>query len=322
MIEINLKKIELWSKIGARATLGIAILEIEKDYDNLYVLTCDVSTSAGLDRFRKLKPDKYLEVGISEQNLISIASALSSEGFQVITTTFSPFQTMRCLEQIKVNLGYMKSKIIMIGLASGLVLGNLGFTHCSIEDIGVLRSIPNITIVSPADGFEVIKALQASLNYKESVYIRLTGGTNLKQIYKNDYSFSIGKAIKLQDGKDIVIFASGVSVGYSLEAAEILQKSGITSTVVNMHTVKPIDKDCIIKETKSKKLIVTVEEHNIIGGLGSAIAEILVNLDQKAKLLNIGINDKYCKSGSYQFLLKNYGLTTDKIVNNIKKNLT
>ena len=151
MIDINTKKIDMWSKIGSRATLGIAILEIEKNLKNLCVVTCDVSTSAGLDRFRKQKPDKYLDLGISEQNLIGVASGLSSEGFDVITTTFAPFQTLRCCEQIKVNLGYMKSKVIMVGLASGLVLGTLGYTHCSIEEVGVLRSIPNITIISPAD---------------------------------------------------------------------------------------------------------------------------------------------------------------------------
>ena len=181
MIDINTKKIDMWSKIGSRATLGIAILEIEKNLKNLCVVTCDVSTSAGLDRFRKQKPDKYLDLGISEQNLIGVASGLSSEGFDVITTTFAPFQTLRCCEQIKVNLGYMKSKVIMVGLASGLVLGTLGYTHCSIEEIGVLRSIPNITIISPADSLEVVKALTASINHNQSVYIRLQEVLQLKK---------------------------------------------------------------------------------------------------------------------------------------------
>ena len=162
-MEINEKNIKIWSTIGPRATLGMVALELAKKIDNLMVLTSDVSTSAGLDRFRKTYPKKYLDVGIAEQNMIGVAAGLASENFNVITTTFAPFQTMRCCEQIKVNLGYMKHKVCMVGLASGLVLGNLGFTHCSIEDVGTLRSIPNITIIAPSDPFELFKALKASI---------------------------------------------------------------------------------------------------------------------------------------------------------------
>ena len=146
---IDNNKIKLWSSIGSRATFGLISLELIKNNDKLMIVTADVSTSAGLDRYKKRYPENYIDVGIGEQNMMSVASGLSSEGFDVITTTFSPFQTLRCAEQIKVNLGYMKNKVVMIGLASGLVLGTLGFTHCSIEDIGVLRSIPNLTIISP-----------------------------------------------------------------------------------------------------------------------------------------------------------------------------
>ena len=159
---INDRNIKLWSTIGPRATLGIGALELAKEIENLMVLTCDVSTSAGLDRFRKSFPDKYLDLGIAEQNMIGVAAGLASEDYNVITTTFAPFQTMRCCEQIKVNLGYMSKKVCMVGIASGLVLGNLGYTHCCIEDIGVLRSIPGLYIISPADSLETIKALYAS----------------------------------------------------------------------------------------------------------------------------------------------------------------
>ena len=156
---IDQKKIKIWSTIGSRATFGMALLEISKDMKDLIVLSSDVSTSAGLDRFRKMQPEKYVELGISEQNMIGVAAGLSNDGFQVFTSSFSPFQTLRCLEQIKVNLGYMKIKICMVGLASGLVLGNLGYTHCSIEDIGALRSIPNLNILSPCDGLELEKCM-------------------------------------------------------------------------------------------------------------------------------------------------------------------
>ena len=174
---LNSKNIKLYSSIGSRATFGMIALELIKERKNLMVLTSDVSTSAGLDRFRKNHSKNYLEVGIAEQNLIGLAAGMASEGFDVITTTFSPFQTLRCCEQIKVNLGYMKEKVIMVGLASGLILGNLGYTHCSIEDIGVLRSIPNLTILSPADCGETAKCIYAAIEHKNSVYIRLTGGS-------------------------------------------------------------------------------------------------------------------------------------------------
>ncbi len=320
MIEINTKKIEMWSKLGSRATFGLSVLEIEKHIKNLCVLTCDVSTSAGLDRFRKQVPDKFIELGISEQNLIGIASGLSSEGFKVITTTFAPFQTMRCCEQIKVNLGYMKTKVIMTGLASGLILGSLGYTHCSIEDIGVLRSIPNITIISPADGLEVVKSLLASINHKESVYIRLTGGANSTPVYKKDYQFKIGKAVKLVDGNNVAIFSSGASVSQALKAAEMLKQKKIDTSVINFHTIKPIDRDIILEEAKSKKLIITVEEHNVLGGLGSAVSEVLASISSSPKLIKIGVNDQYSKSGSYDYLLKYYGLTADKIIETVTKN--
>jgi len=148
-MDINEKSIKIWSTIGSRATLGIAALDLAKEIDNLMILTCDVSTSAGLDRFRKTYPEKYLDLGIAEQNMIGVAAGLASENFNVITTTFAPFQTMRCCEQIKVNLGYMKQKICMVGIASGLALGTLGYTHCCIEDVGILRSIPGIRCLSP-----------------------------------------------------------------------------------------------------------------------------------------------------------------------------
>ena len=186
MIKIDDRSISMWSKIGSRATFGLACLEIVKQNENFFVVTSDVSTSAGLDRYRKKYPDNYLDVGIAEQNMIGVAAGLSSEGLDVVTTTFSTFQTMRCFEQIRVNLGYMKQKVTMVGLASGLVLGNLGFTHCNIEDISIMRSIPNMQVLSPADGLEIVKCLESSLLSNKPTYIRLTGGADLPIINKKD----------------------------------------------------------------------------------------------------------------------------------------
>ena len=220
-MKLDKSKIKLYSSIGSRATFGLVTLELVKEIDNLIILTSDVSTSAGLDRFKQKYPEKYVDVGIAEQNLIGVATGLSTGGYNVFTTTFAPFQTMRCFEQIKVNMGYMKKKVTMVGLASGIVLGNLGFTHCCIEDISVMRSVPNMTVLSPADCGEVAKCVFAAAKNPGPVYIRLTGSSNNPIVYNEDYDFKIGKGIEIIKGKDITIFATGSMVFHSIEAAKI-----------------------------------------------------------------------------------------------------
>ena len=314
------KKIKLWSNLGMRASFGMMAMDLAEKYPELIITTSDVSTSAGLDRYKNKYPNQYVDVGIAEQNLIGVSTGLSSEGFKVISTTFSPFQTLRCAEQIKVNLGYMKQKICMIGLASGLVLGNLGFTHCSIEEIGVLRSIPNISIVVPSDPFELFKILKEAMNYKNSLYIRLTAGSNTRIINSRNYKFKIGKAIEIMPGDDVAIISCGNILGNCIDAAVSLKKNKISCSVINMHTIKPIDKKKIFEISKKFKLIITVEEHNIIGGLGSAVAEILSSEITKTKLIRLGINDNYSSGGSYEYLKNIHGLSVQKILRTILKN--
>ena len=318
-MRIDEKKIKLWSQLGQRAAFGLSCLELEKAHPNLLILTSDVSTSAGLDRFRKQVPQKYIEVGIAEQNLIGVASGLASEGHDVITTTFSPFQTLRCCEQIKVNLGYMKNKVCMVGLASGVVLGSLGYTHCSIEDIGVLRSIPNISIISPADVRETIKSVEAAINHSQSVYIRLTGGSNNPIIYNEDYDFKIGKAVQIDKGKDLVIYANGSMVNLAKSVRSKLLENKIEAEIINVHTIKPIDKETILNTANSKKLLISIEEHSTVGGLGTAISEVISKIDIKSKLIYFGLNDSYDFSGDYNYMLKKNGLTTETISNKILK---
>ena len=314
------KKIKLWSSLGMRATFGMIAMDLAEKYPELIITTSDVSTSAGLDRYKNKFPDQYVDVGIAEQNLIGVSTGLSSEGFKVISTTFSPFQTLRCAEQIKVNLGYMKQKICMVGLASGLVLGNLGFTHCSIEEIGVLRSIPNISIVVPSDPFELFKVLKEAVNYKNSLYIRLTAGTNTRIINSKDYKFKIGKAIEIMSGSDVAIISCGNILGNCIDAAVSLRKNKISCSVINMHTIKPLDKKKIFEISKKFKLIITVEEHNIIGGLGSAVAEVLSGVISNTKLVRLGADDHYSSGGSYEYLKNIYGLSVQKIIRTILKN--
>ena len=318
---IDKKKISLWSKMGSRATFGLTLMDIIKEIEDLMVVTCDVSTSAGLDRFKKTYPSNYIDVGIAEQNMIGIATGISLFGSKVITTTFSPFQTLRCCEQIKNNLGYMNSNVKMVGLASGLVLGTLGFTHASIEDIGALRSIPNLNIISPADCTETVKSIYSSLNNNTPTYIRLTGGQFNNAVYEEDYNFEIGKAIRLKKGKKIAILASGTRVFDAVSASEkFYEENNFQVSVYNFHTIKPIDKNTIEQISKEHSCLLTVEEHNIIGGLGSAVAETLSEMDKKnIKLCRMGVKDFYPKGGDYNDLLKLLNLDKDGIYNKIKE---
>jgi len=318
---INKSKSGLWSKIGARATFGMTALELGKEIDDLVILAADTSTSAGLERFKNTYPEKIIDCGIAEQNMMGIAAGMASEGNKVITTTFAPFQTMRCCEQIKVNLGYMNQDVTMVGLASGVVHGALGYTHNCIEDLSLIRSIPGITVLSPADCTETAKAVYAAIDYDGPVYVRLTGGTNNPAVYKEDYNFEIGKSIVLKEGEDVVLIATGTMVHTCLEAANILNEGGISTAVIDMHTIKPIDEEMIGSVCNYAKLIATVEEHNVVGGLGSAVAEVTAPISNTPPHLILGLADEYGKSNSYENLLNEAGLSVSGVVNSIRENI-
>jgi transketolase len=317
MLRFNERTMKMWSRIGSRAAFGLAAAELAKDHEDLVVLTADVSTSAGLDRLRKTCPDKFIDVGIAEQNMMGIAAGLASEDLRVVTATFAPFQTMRCCEQLRVNLGYMGQKVCMVGLASGVALGPLGFTHCCIEDMAILRGIPGITVISPADCGETVKAVAAALEHPESVYIRLTGGNLNPMVYTSDYSFEVGRAVPLRDGADVTLFATGSMVHPTLRAADILEESGISAAVVNMHTIKPLDADAVRHACETTGLIATVEEHNVFGGLGGAVAEVKTTLEGAPPQLLLGIPDTYGKCASYEDLLARHGLTPQGIADDV-----
>jgi transketolase len=316
---VNKSKAGLWSKIGARATFGMAALDLGKEFDELMILSADTSTSAGLERFKRTFPDKYIDCGIAEQNMMGIAAGMASEGHLVITTTFAPFQTMRCCEQIKVNLGYMMQNVKMVGLASGVVQGSLGYTHNSIEDLSIMRSIPNIVVLSPADSTETAKAIYAALKYNGPVYIRLTGGSNNPAVYSDNYDFEIGKSILLLEGKGIVLFSTGTMVHKCLLVASELKEKGFSVAVIDMHTIKPIDEGRIKKVCSYAKLVVTVEEHSVVGGLGSAVAEVKTAIPNAPPHLILGLPDQYGKSNDYEELLKIAGLTIPGIIDSIQE---
>ena len=219
MIEITKAKARLWSRLGARAVFGQAILETAKERDDFYVLSADLAQSSGLVRFRGEFPDRFVNCGIAEQNLIGIAAGLAKDGTNVFATSFSPFVTMRACEQVRMNMGYMQLNIKTVGLGSGLVMAQLGNSHFGLEDASVMRAIPGMTVINPADGAEIVKAVEALCEFSGPAYLRLTGGPGLPVVYEEDFDFRIGKAIPLRDGKDVAIIATGTMVRYALEAA-------------------------------------------------------------------------------------------------------
>jgi len=317
MLEITPKNARQWSRFGSRAVFGQAIFSLAETKNNLMVLSADLGSSSGLSRFKKAYPDKFLNVGISEQNMIGVAAGLAKEGSVVFVTSFAPFIAMRSSEQIRMNLGYMNLNVKAVAIGSGVAMAFLGNSHYGIEDASIMRSIPNLTVVSPADCGEIVQTVFAAAEYEGPVYIRLTGEVNNPVVYKEDYDFEIGKAITLREGSDISIFANGTMVYESLEAAKNLDLEGISANVVNMHTIKPLDTSVIDKAVKSTKLIVTVEEHSVIGGLGGSISEYKTTLSNAPPQLILGLPDKFGKIGEHRFLLDKYGLTAEHIAKSI-----
>jgi transketolase len=319
MLEVNNTNIRTWSKLGQRgAFFGVAIFDIVESYDNTVVLSADLAYLTGLERFINKHPKKFINTGIAEQNMLGISAGLAQEGKIVFSTTYATFITMRSCEQMRHYMGYMKSNIKLVGTGAGLIMTYSGNTHYTIEDLSIVRAIPNITILSPADATESIKVAQASAKFNGPIYIRLTGALNNPIVYKEDYDFEIGKAVTLVDEGEITIFATGTMVYNSLEAAKLLLEDNIKARVVNIHTIKPIDVDAISKACNESKLLVTVEEHSKIGGLGGSIAEQISLKDTHPPLLRLGIDDTFRHAGDHNFLLGENELLPAQIANNIK----
>ena len=316
MIEITRAKARLWSRLGARAVLGQALRETAKERDDFYVLSADLAQSSGLVRFRSEFPDRFVNTGIAEQNLIGVAAGLAKDGTNVFATSFSPFVTMRACEQVRMNMGYMQLNVKTVGLGSGLVMAQLGNSHYGIEDGSVMRAIPGMTVVCPADGAEIVRTVEALCDFKGPAYIRLTGGPGLPVVYEEDMDFRIGKAVPVREGKDIAVIASGTMVYYGRAAAEILAEKGVDAAVIDMHTIKPLDAEAVEVQL-GKKLIVTVEEASIVGGLGSAVAECIALKKQKPPQLMLGIRDCFPHAGSYKYLLEQCRLTGEQIAEDI-----
>jgi transketolase len=319
MIEYNSKNIRAWSLLGQTRSFGNTLLEIAKANSKIIAVTSDMTKTSGLDRFVKMLPDQLINTGIAEQNMVGISAGLATEGLIPFAISFASFSTMRACEPVRHFLGYMNRNVKLVGVSSGFATGIFGSTHYCKEDTAIMRAISGITIISPADCTELSKAMEACIHYNGPVYIRLTGQMNHPIVYKNDYAFEIGKAIKLKNGKEVTIIAAGSMVHNSLLASQILEEHGIRASVIDMHTIKPLDTKAIDDVIDSSELIVSVEEHSKIGGLGGAIAEYLSSLKQCPVLLKLGIKDEFQKAGSYSYMLQQNQLLPEQIASDIRK---
>ena len=319
---INESKSKLWSKLGSRATYGQAVLSLPENHSKVLAMSADLGNSSGLAPFIRKYPEKFINVGIAEQNMIGVAAGLAKEGFIPFVSSFAPFLSMRASEQIRMELGYMQFNVKVIALGSGLSMAFLGNSHYGLEDVAVMRTIPSLTIISPADCIEIVKVVQAAAAHEGPMYIRLTGGTNNPIVYKDDYEYEIGKAIKLRDGADVVIICSGTMVAQSIAAAKLLAESDIETEIINMHTIKPLDKGKIEEIVNSGRPIVSVEEHTVIGGLGSAIAECLSEIGIYVPHKIIGLKDQFGKTAEYNHLLGLHELDPAGISKTVKSFLS
>lgn len=307
------------SKIATREAYGKALVKLGKMNDDVVVLDADLSKSTKTNDFLNAYPNRFFNMGIAEQNLVGAACGLAAAGKVPFASTFAMFATGRAFEVIRNSVCYPKLNVKIAATHAGITVGEDGGSHQSVEDISLMRSIPNMTVVVPADGIEAEKMIFAAAEFDGPMYIRL-GRSAVPTIFEEDYNFEIGKGVVLRDGNDVTIIACGIMVNEALIVADMLKEENINARVINMSTIKPIDTDLIIKAAKETKAIVTAEEHSVIGGLGSAVSEV-VSESNPTIVKKVGMNDCFGESGTPGELLEKYGLTAEKIVEKVKEAL-
>lgn len=307
------------SKIATRDAYGKTLLKLGGINDNVVVLDADLSKSTKTNDFSKAFPNRFFNMGIAEQNLIGAACGFATAGKIPFASTFAMFATGRAFEVIRNSVCYPKLNVKICATHAGITVGEDGASHESIEDISIMRSIPNMTVVVPADGIETEKVILEAAKYNGPMYIRL-GRSAVPTLFDEDYKFEIGKGNVVRDGNDATIIACGMMVNEAIIAHEELKSEGINVRVINMSTIKPIDKDLIIKAAKETKAIITAEEHSIIGGLGSAVSEV-VSEECPVIVKKVGVKDVFGESGTPAELLEKHGLTAKHIAKSVKEAL-
>ena len=300
-------------KIATRQSYGEALAELGDKYENLYVFDADLAAATKTNIFKNKFPDRFFDCGIAEANMMGVAAGMAAAGKIPFASTFAMFAAGRAFEIIRNSIGYPHLNVKIGATHAGISVGEDGATHQCNEDIALMRTIPGMTIINPADDVEAHAAVKAAIDYVGPVYMRF--GRLAVPVFNDPdtYKFEIGKGIKLREGKDITIIATGLMVYEAIEAGKVLSANGIEADIINIHTIKPIDREIIIESAKKTGLVLTVEEHSVIGGLGSAVADVLVE-NIPTKLIKIGVNDEYGYSGPAVDLLKKFGLSSENII--------
>ncbi|WP_400210763.1 transketolase family protein [Candidatus Methanarcanum hacksteinii] len=299
---------------------GKALARLAKERDDVVVLDADLAGSTKTSEFKKVAPERFVEVGIAEQDMIGVASGLAASGKTVFASTFAVFATGRCWEQIRLAVAYPKQNVKIVSTHCGISVGEDGASHQALEDIAIMRAIPNMVVISPADAHQAYAATMAIAEERGPCYMRL-GRADFPLIYPEGVKFEIGKADILREGSDVTLIGTGQMVSYCLDAAKALSEEGISAEVINISTIKPLDADAVIGSVKKTGCAVTAEEHSIIGGLGSAVAEA-ISESCPVPLVRVGTKDTFGESGKAEMLMEKYGLTAKDIVKAAKDSIS
>lgn len=305
------------AKVANKAAICDKLIELAKVDRDILVLTSDSRGSASMAKFADEIPEQFVEVGIAEQNIVGIAAGLAAAGKKPYIASYAAFLSMRSIEQIKVDVAYSNTNVKVIGISGGLSYGPLGMSHHAVQDIAVMRAIPNIKVIMPADRYESKAMIETLSDNNDPVYIRV-GRNPVDDVYEGECNFKPGKAVTMREGSDITIVACGRFVRTALNSAEDLKKQGISCRVINMHTIKPLDKEVLLKAAAETGHIITIEEHSIHGGLGAAVAEVLVQ-NNPVPMKIMGIPDEPAVAGKLEEVFEHYGLTTTALVEEAKK---
>ena len=304
-------------RIATRESYGNALAELGAEYPNLLVLDADLAGATKTGIFKKAFPERHIDCGIAEGNMMSIAAGLATTGKVPFASSFAMFAAGRAFEQVRNSIGYPHLNVKIGATHAGISVGEDGATHQCNEDIALMRTIPGMVVINPSDDVEAKAAVRAAYEHDGPVYLRF-GRLAVPVINDHaDYQFEIGKGVVLREGKDVTLVATGLEVAEALEAAEMLAADGIDAKVINIHTIKPLDEDLIVAAAKETGKVVTIEEHSIIGGLGSAVCDVL-SAKAPTKVLKIGINDTFGESGPAKVLLEKYGLDAKSIYEKVK----
>ena len=307
-------------KIATRDSYGNALVELGKEFDNVVVLDADLAAATKTGTFKKEFPERHIDCGIAECNMVGIAAGMATTGMVPFASSFAMFAAGRAFEQVRNAVGYPKLNVKIGATHAGISVGEDGASHQCNEDIALMRTIPGMVIINPSDDVEAKAAVRAAYEHYGPVYLRF--GRLAAPVINDtpDYKFEIGKGVTVRDGKDITIVATGLEVGFAIEAAKMLEADGIDARVINIHTIKPLDEEIIVKAAKETKKIFTVEEHSIIGGLGSAVCDVLCE-KCPAPVYKIGMRDRFGESGPALELLHKYELDAEGIYKQVKANL-